>query len=247
MDPTGMTPPPQPTPQAMTPPPGTAPAAPSQTPPAPEPIPAPPPPAPVGVLLPAEELQRLYAAQRELEDTRAAAAAQSRAAQEAQLLAEAQRGEVERSFTTFRQQAEQREQQLRATLSESALQIAVSQAITGVAWANATAAQHAAIILRQRVETVLDSEGRPTVRDRATGRPAVDALRELVAGPDFAMYRAAPHQGGTAAPTTFQAAPPQVTAAPTPAANLGEYMLQQVASQHPQGIPQIKKDFPFQL
>jgi hypothetical protein len=189
-------------------------APPAPAPAAPQPPAAPaPPPAPPVVPLPADEVNRLYGVARQFESLQAQQAAAVEAERQKALVALAQKGEVETAFNTFKQEQETKLATLQTTLLNRERSLVVASALAGVPFASDAAAADARELLGLRVEAAFGPDGAPSVRDRATGRPAADVIREWLASPAAAHYLKPSTAGGAGA--TGGHTPPPNPATPT--------------------------------
>jgi hypothetical protein len=172
------------------------------------------PPAPVSIA--PEELARLYTVQKQYEESQRIQAEQARQVEAARLMAEAEKGKVQEAFQAFQRQAQTETESLRNTLRQGELSRVVAEAVAGVQFASDEARKDAMLVLRSQVDAAIDpTTGQVIVRD-LSGRPAMDALREMITSPRFAHYRAPSTQGGTAG-QGFQARPGLPTAPAYPA------------------------------
>ena len=162
------------------------------------------PPAPVSIA--PEELARLYTVQKQYEEAQRVQAEQARQVEAARLMAEAEKGKVQEAFQAFQRQAQTETESLRNTLKQGEVGRVVAEALTGIQFVSDEARKDAMLILRSQVDAAIDpATGQVVVRD-LSGRPAMEALREMATSPRFAHYRAPSTQGGTAG-QGFQARP----------------------------------------
>ena len=167
------------------------------------PLATPPPPT---VAVAPEELARLYSVQKQYEEYQRHQADAARNAEAARLLAEAEKGKVQEAFQEFQRKATAEAEQLRNTLQAGELGRVVAEAMAGITFASDEARKDAMLVLRAQVNASIDpATGQVLVRD-LSGRPAMDALREMVSSPRFAHYRAPATTGGTAG-QTYQSRP----------------------------------------
>ncbi|CAB4130693.1 hypothetical protein UFOVP124_24 [uncultured Caudovirales phage] len=177
--------------QQFQPPPGYQPPPPPVAPP-----PAPAAPSPVQVA--PEELARLYNVQKQYEEFQRNQADAARQAEAARLMAEAEKGKVQEAFQEFQRKATAEAEQLRNTLQAGELGRVVAEAVAGITFASDEARKDAMLVLRSQVTASIDpTTGSVLVRD-LSGRPAIEALREMATSPRFAHYRAPSTTGGTA-------------------------------------------------
>ena len=163
--------------------------------------------APSPVQVAPEELARLYGVQKQYEEFQRVQAENARQAESARLMAEAEKGKVQEAFQEFQRKAQSEAEQLRNTLQAGELSRVVAEAVAGVTFASDEARKDAMMVLRSQVNASIDpTTGQVLVRD-LSGRPALEALREMATSARFAHYRAPATQGGTAG-QTFQARTP---------------------------------------
>ncbi|MEO6810625.1 MAG: hypothetical protein ABI353_16030 [Isosphaeraceae bacterium] len=195
------------------------------TPPAPTPAPSPavpaPPAPPALVSLPPEEVHRLYGVARQFEEFQAKQAEAVEAQKQQALIAQAQKGEIEQAFNSYKTDADQRVATLQTTLLNRERSLVVASALTGVAFASEAAAADVRELLGLRVEAALGSDGSPVIRDKATGRPASETIREWLASPSAAHYLKPATTGGNGPTGGHRPAPAPAGDGPEPA-NLGE-------------------------
>jgi hypothetical protein len=165
--------------------------------PTPTPSPAPAPPVVPTVSLPVDEVAKFYALQRELDDIKKSAADNERVKEEQRLIVLAQKGEVEKAFSEFKAQREAEIGNLKTSILNGVKNDTISRALLGVKWASDDAATDALDILSTRIEAVYDANGNTVIRDKKTGRPAVDAIKDWLASPTTAFYRAPSTTGGS--------------------------------------------------
>jgi hypothetical protein len=213
---TGQTPPQQP-PQGQPQPP---PAAPQQPPPAPGQAPTPPGPAqptapgpaPNALLtLPVDEFQRLMAKARQLDEFEAEKARALEQKEQARLRALAEKGEADKALeqqrTTYEDrlnQERQRANALQSALFNKERTAVLNDALFGVDFISADAGRQARKLLEDELETTTDAAGAVLVRQRGTGRPAAEVVKEQIASPAFAHFIRPTNTGGAGAGGTHQ-------------------------------------------
>jgi hypothetical protein len=144
-----------------------------------------------------EELAKFYALQRELDDIKKGAAETERQKEEQRLLALAQKGEIETAFAAFKAQREDEINTLKGSILNGVKNDVISRSLLGVKWASDDAATDALDILGTRIEAVYDAAGNAVVRDKKTGLPATDVIKNWLADPKTAFYRAPSTTGGS--------------------------------------------------
>lgn len=153
---------------------------------------------PESLTLPRSEVERLYGAARLIEQLQTQSQESARKTAEAEAMAAAAKGQNEQLQKLLADRDAQSAKIRDAWLGE-ALDRVVASTLAGKAWVSEDATRHAAHILRGDLESVLGDDGRPIVRDRKTGRPAVDVISERLGSAEFAHYLKAPNQGGSGA------------------------------------------------
>jgi hypothetical protein len=219
---TGQTPPQQP-PPGQPQPPQPSPAAPQQ-PPGPGQAPTPPGPAqptatgpaPNALLtLPVDEFQRLMAKARQLDEFEAEKARALEKKEQDRLRALAEKGEADKALEQQRTSYEDRlnQERQRANALQSALfnkerTAVLNDALFGVDFISADAGRQARKLLEDELETTTDAAGTVLVRQRGTGRPAAEVVKEQVASPAFAHFLKPTNTGGAGASGTHRPGTP---------------------------------------
>ncbi|MDE2100494.1 MAG: hypothetical protein KGL39_24835 [Patescibacteria group bacterium] len=100
-------------------------------------------------------------------------------------------------------EAQARAKQIESRMLAANRKTVIAQALSGKVFSGATAEIQASqtkqlqTLLDNEIEASIDGNGDPIVRDKLTGRPADQVLREMLAGPEYAHYFAANGAGGT--------------------------------------------------
>jgi hypothetical protein len=193
---------------------GTPAPAPSTTPPPASPVFAQPPreagAPPIQINLPVDEYNRYRSIERELADFRRDQAAALEAAENARIKALADKGQVEEALNQQRQSWEQkhaeattRYAQLEAQVHAERKSAVMAGAFNGIVFVGETPedqAATAAFVQRSMAddfETVRDASGTLAVREKASGRPAAEAIRERLSRPPYTSLIAASRGGGS--------------------------------------------------
>jgi hypothetical protein len=172
--------------------------------------PAPPAAAPT-VQLTMEQAQHYMGLERRLAEIEQAKQAEIEQAKQAELLAMAKAGDSERALEETRKIGLQKEadavkryKELEAQVFEEKTDAVLSSALNGQVFAGqddaarAAAAKMLKTILRGDIEAARDAAtGSVVVRDKASGRPAADVLRERLSDPSLAFFFAPNSRGGT--------------------------------------------------
>jgi len=172
----------------------------------PPPAPAPAPTVPLSV----EEYQRLRGLESQLGEFQKSHQAALDAAEAARLKALAEKGQVEEALNQQRTSWEQkhaeavtRYSQLEAQVFGERKSTVINEALAGSKFvgdtpeAQAGAAAMVRRLLQDDFETVRDGSGALSVREKVTGRPASDVLKERLGSPQFALFFAPQSKGGT--------------------------------------------------
>lgn len=186
---------PEPAPPAApaTPPPPPAPGQ-TQSPPAPQPAAD----APKPIVLLPDDYSALQRELLELRNFRTQTQAQVEAAEAERLKVLAAKGQAEDAMNQLKSAYETKVGALQSraeTIEQQWLSEkktgAIAAALSGLEFAGVdptVTAKHVRQLLEGEIESVLDRDGRPTVRDRQTLQPAEKYLRERLASPEFALY-----------------------------------------------------------
>lgn len=156
-----------------------------------------------------EDRQRLRALEARLQEFQRQQEATLELKENERLRALAEKGQIEEALDQQRRTWEQKHAEAvsRYTLLEQQIYgerkaAAISEALQGRAFVGESPEQKAAAaamvrrLLQDEFETVREASGALTVRERSTGRPAVDALRERLESPSFAIFFAPTSRGG---------------------------------------------------
>ncbi|AMV37357.1 hypothetical protein VT85_07980 [Planctomyces sp. SH-PL62] len=157
----------------------------------------------------AEEHQRLRAMESQLKEYQRLQDAALEMKEKERLRALAEKGQIEEALDQQRKSWEQKHAEAvsRYTLLEQQVfgerkAAAITEACQGRAFVGETAEQRSAAaamvrrLLQDEFETVREASGALTVRERASGRPASEALRERLESPQFAIFFAPTSRGG---------------------------------------------------
>ncbi len=168
------------------------------------------PPIPPTIPLTVEEYQRLRGAERQLTEFQQQQQQAIEAAEQARIKALAEKGEVERALEEHRklwQDKEQQALQKYATLEAQVVQKDADALVTSLIAERQVAgetpevrAERAKILksfLMPEIESSRDSDGRVVHRDKASGRPAADVIRERLSAEALANFFAASNRGGS--------------------------------------------------
>jgi hypothetical protein len=188
-----------------------------------EPSAPPPPPAPPTVPLSAEEYQRLRSLEKQLEEFQKLqqSALEAKEAERLRLLAE--KGQIEEALAQQRTAWEQKHAYVLSRYSHLENQVhterknmAIVEAFHGRTFVGETAEQRNATaamvrrLLEDDFETTRDASGTLVVREKLTGRPVADVLRERLDSRQFAIFFAPSSRGGSGADGSRPPAGPQM-------------------------------------
>lgn len=161
------------------------------------------------VSLTAEEHQRLRSLESQLKEYQRLQEAAIEAKEAERLRALAEKGNVEEALAQQRAAWERKHAEAEARYAGLERQIlderkaaAIAEAFHGRAFVGETAEQKAAAaemvrrLLRDEFETVREPSGALVVRDKATGRPAAEAIAERLDSPQYAIFFAPSARGG---------------------------------------------------
>lgn len=190
---------------------GQAPA--TQSDPASAPVsPASGPAAPTTIPLSVEEYQRLRSLEKQIEEYQQLqqSTLEAKEADRIRLLAE--KGQIEEALDQQRRAWEQkhsevlnRYSQLEQQVNNERRNVAVIEALHGRSFVGDTPEQRSATaamvhrLLQDDFETTRDASGALVVREKVTGRPAAEVLRERLDSPQFAIFFAPSSRGGSGA------------------------------------------------
>ena len=156
-----------------------------------------------------EEYQRLRSLESQVEELRMAKAAELEAKEADRIKALADRGRIEEALSQQRQAFESKLNDSTSRFAELERQIfaerkgaVIAQAFAGRMFVGesperqAEAAMQLRSLLESRFETARDASGALVVRDKASGRPAGEVIRETLDSPSFAHFFAPSSRGG---------------------------------------------------
>lgn len=156
-----------------------------------------------------EESQRLRAMEAQLRDLQRQQEAALDQKEQERLRALAEKGQIEEALEQQRRSWERKHAEAvsRFTLLEQQVfgerkSAAIAEAIQGRSFVGDSPEQRTAAaamvrkLLQDEFETVREASGALVVRERASGRPASEALRERLESPQFAIFFAATSRGG---------------------------------------------------
>ncbi|OJW18819.1 MAG: hypothetical protein BGO49_17500 [Planctomycetales bacterium 71-10] len=156
-----------------------------------------------------EERQRLRALEAQLREVQSRQDAALEMKEQERLRALAEKGQIEEALEQQRRSWERKHAEAvsRYTLLEQQVfgerkSAAIAEALQGRAFVGESPEQRSAAatmvrrLLQDEFETVREASGALVVRERASGRPASEALRERLDSPQFAIFFAATSRGG---------------------------------------------------
>ena len=182
--------------------------------------------APPTIPLSVEEYQRLRALEHQLEEVRKVQHATLEAKEADRLRALAEKGQVEEALEQQRKAWEQkhgeavnRYSQLEQQVHAERRNMAIAEAFQGRVFVGETSEQRAGTaamvrrLLQEEFEAGRDASGVLVVREKVTGRPATEVLRERLDSPSFAIFFAPTTRGGSGSdgsrpPANLQSTPP---------------------------------------
>jgi hypothetical protein len=180
------------------------------------------PPIPPTVPLTVDEYNRLRGIERQYGEMTTQQQAALQKAEDARLLALAKAGESERALAEQRTTYEQRVTEantkyasLEQTLFSADKNATLASSLSGVTFAGETpedkaeTARQLRAILEPQFDTSRDASGQIITREKGTGRPAADVLKEALASKRFAHFFAAQSRGGSGTDGTRPAATTQ--------------------------------------
>ena len=157
----------------------------------------------------ADDRQRLKALEARLQDFQRQQEAALELKENERLRALAEKGQIEEALDQQRRAWEQKHAEAlsRYTLLEQQVfgerkAAAIAEALQGRAFVGESPEQRTAAaamvrrLLQDEFETVREASGSLTVRERSSGRPALEALRERLDSPSFAIFFAPTSRGG---------------------------------------------------
>ncbi len=184
------------------------------------------PPLPSTIPLTVEEYQRLRALEKQLEEFQRVQQAAIEAKEAERLRALAEKGQIEEALAQQRKaweakhaEALSRYAQLEQQIHDERKNAALSEAFHGRSFVGETPDQRSATaamvrrLIQEDFETTRDPSGALVVREKQSGRPAADVLRERLESPAFAIFFAPSSRGGagsdgTRPPASPHSAPP---------------------------------------
>lgn len=185
------------------------------------------PPIPPTIPLTVEEYQRLRGLEGQLAEYQRTQQAAMEAAEAARLKALADKGQVEEALEQQRKTWEQKHAEATTRYSQLEQQVfgerkeaVLSEAMNGRQWYGETPEQRAATagmarrLLQDEFETVRDASGALVVREKASGRPAAEVIRERLDSPSFAVFLAPTTRGGSGVDASRPPAPQQSQSQP---------------------------------
>lgn len=183
------------------------------------------PPIPPTIPLTVEEYQRLRGLESQLGELQKAQAAALEAKQAEVIQALAEKGKVQEALEEQRKQWEAKYGETAAKLTQFEQQVfaerkdaTLANAFQGIPFAGATPEDRsntAAMVrrlLQDDFETARDASGSLVVRDKVSGRPAADVIRERLASPQYAIFLAPTTRGGAGGDGTRTTADPTTDA-----------------------------------
>jgi len=165
--------------------------------------------------LTAEEQQRLRTLEGQLKEYQRLQEATLEQKESERLRALAEKGQIEEALSQQRRAWEQKHAEALSRYSSLERQVyeerktaAIAEAFHGRAFVGDTAEQKTAAavmvrkLLQDEFETVRDPSGALVVRDKVSGRPASEAIRERLDLPQFAIFFAPSSRGGSGSDAT---------------------------------------------
>jgi hypothetical protein len=162
------------------------------------------------VPLSVEEYQRLRLLEKQLEEFQKVQQATIDAKEAERLRVLAEKGQIEEALAQQRSAWEQKHAEALSRYTQLEQQVyserkntAISEAFAGRAFVGDTAEQRATTaamvrrLLQDDFETTRDGAGTLVVRDKVSGRPAAEVLRERLSTPQFAIFFAPSSRGGS--------------------------------------------------
>jgi hypothetical protein len=172
-------------------------------------------PVPPTIPLSVEEYQRLRAMEKQLEEVQKLQQSALEAKEAERLRALAEKGQIEEALAQQRTAWEQKHAEALSRYTQLEQQVyserknsAIVEAFHGRSFIGETPEQRGATaamvrrLLQDDFETTRSVEGGLVVREKGTGRPAVDVLRERLDSPQFAIFFAPSSRGGSGADGT---------------------------------------------
>ena len=167
------------------------------------------------IALSVEEYQRLRGLEAQVEDLRNARNSELEAKEADRIKALAERGRIEEALSQQRQAYESKLNDSMSRFADLERQIfserksaVIAQAFAGRAFVGdsperqSEAATQLRALLESKFETVRDASGSLVVRDKATGRPAGEVIRETLDSGSYAHFFAPSSRGGAGGDAT---------------------------------------------
>lgn len=180
---------------------------------------------PSTIPLSVEEYQRLRSLEDQMEEVRKIQQSVLEAKEAERLRVLAEKGQIEEALSQQRKTWEQKHAEAVARYTQLEQQVhaerknsAIAEALHGRAFVGETPEQRASAaamvrrLLQDDFETTHDASGALVVRERVSGRPAAEVLRERLDSPQFAIFFAPSARGGAGSDGTRPLAgvlPPQ--------------------------------------
>jgi hypothetical protein len=171
--------------------------------------------APPTIPLTVEEYQRLRSLEDQLEEVRKIQQSALEAKEAERLRALADKGQIEEALSQQRKAWEQKHTEAVARYAQLEQQVhaerkssAIAEALHGRTFVGETSEQRAATaamvrrLLQDDFETTHDASGTLVVREKVSGRPAAEVLRERLEAPQFAIFFAPSSRGGAGGDAT---------------------------------------------
>ncbi len=171
--------------------------------------------APPMIPLSIEEYQRLRTLESQIEEIRSAKSAELEAKESERIKALADKGRIEEAFNQQRQTLEARLNESNTRYVELERQVfnerkksMIAEAFAGRTFVGnsperqAETARQVRSLLEAQFETIRDDSGALFVKDKISGRPAAEVIRESLDSPSFAHFFAPSSQGGAGVDAT---------------------------------------------
>ncbi|WP_165221881.1 hypothetical protein [Aquisphaera insulae] len=178
--------------------------------------------APPTIHLSVEEYQRLRAFEQQLDEVRKAQQVAIDAKEAERLRALAEKGQIEEALAQQRKSWEQKHAEATARYTQLEQQVhaerkaaVIAESFEGRSFIGETAEQRAATaimvrrLLQEEFDSTRDASGALVVREKVSGRPAIEVLRERLDSPQFAIFFAPSSRGGSGTDGTRPPANPQ--------------------------------------
>lgn len=164
---------------------------------------------PQTIPLTVEEYQRFRSIEKQLEEIQSQQQSALEAKEAERLKVLAEKGQVEDALNEQRKSWEQKHAEAQNRFAQLEQQIQaerkntlIAETLRGRQFVGETAEQRSAAaamvhrLLQDDFETTRDTSGIVVVREKTTGRPAAEAIRERLESPQFALFFAAASRGG---------------------------------------------------